>query len=135
MPGYKYSTEAIIRALQATNGLISLAAKTLGCTPQTIYNRANTTKSVQEAIELARLELVDQAELALRAAVLGREPWAVALVLKTLGKNRGFVERTELTGKDGEPVKLEVTGDDLNQARRMALDLEARLLGEGDDDE
>jgi len=41
MPTYRYKTDAIIKALKATNGLVSLAARRLGCVPQTIYTRAN----------------------------------------------------------------------------------------------
>ncbi len=38
------------------------------------------------------------------AAVNKGQPWAVSLVLKTLGKERGYVERGEITGKGGEPI-------------------------------
>jgi len=99
-----YSTEQIIEALRATNGLVSLAARQLGCVPGTIYNRAKNTKSVQQAIDDCRDELIDHAELALRSAVLDKEPWAVGLVLKTLGKNRGYVERQEITGSKDAPL-------------------------------
>jgi hypothetical protein len=106
-----YSTEAMIDALRQTNGLVSLAAKRMGCSASTIYSRAHTTKSVQQAITDSREELVDIAELALRAAVTGKEAWAVALVLKTLGKNRGYVERQEVTGADGEAFTLRFVKD------------------------
>lgn len=99
-----FSTEQIISALEATNGLITLAAQKVGCTPQTIYNRAAKVKKVQEVINEKRDNLVDHAELALRAAVLSKEPWAVAMVLKTLGKSRGYVERQEVTGADGGAI-------------------------------
>ena len=102
----KYSTEQIIQALKESNGLVSLAARRLGCEPQTIYNRAKRVKSMKEVIENCRSELVDLAEDKLRGQVLAGEGWAVCLVLKTLGKNRGYVERSELTGKDGSPVEL-----------------------------
>jgi len=91
----RYTTQEIIDALKATNGLVSLAAKRLGCTAQTIYNRAKRVKAVQEAIDEARAEIVDLAELGLRAAVVDREPWALALVVKTLGRDRGYVERIQ----------------------------------------
>jgi hypothetical protein len=92
---YQYSTDDIIDALKATNGLISLAAKRLGCCSQTIYNRASRVQKVQDTIDACRDELVDLGELALRSAVVGKEPWAVSLVLKTLGRHRGYVGRQE----------------------------------------
>jgi alanine-alpha-ketoisovalerate/valine-pyruvate aminotransferase len=101
MAGYKYSTQQIVDALESVNGMIYLAARKLGCTPQTIYNRMAKSGNIKEACENSRGELVDLSEQKLRMAVLNGEPWAVALVLKTLGKKRGYVERTELTGADG----------------------------------
>ena len=105
---YQYSTEQIIEALRSTNGLVSLAAKRLGCHPATIYSRRDRVQSVAQVIDDSRAELVDLGELALRAAIVGREPWAVALVLRTLGRNRGYVERQEVAGAGGGPVELKI---------------------------
>ena len=110
---YTYSTDSIIAALRETNGLISLAAKRLRCSPGTIYYRARKVQAVQRVIDECRGELVDLGELALRNAVLKGEPWAVGLVLKTLGKNRGYVERQEhdMRGRDGGPLEIEYIND------------------------
>ena len=110
-----YTTEQIISALEATNGLIALAAQRLGCSPQTIYNRANKSKRLKDIIFEKRDNLVDHAELALRAAVLNKEPWAIAMVLKTLGKSRGYVERQEVTGADGGAIIVDWDSIDNNQ--------------------
>ena len=98
----KIPTDKIVTALESTNGLVSLAARKLGCSPQAIYYRSKGTHSIAETIQNSREELVDQAELALRAAVLDREPWAIALVLKTLGRNRGYSEKPDPTGGERE---------------------------------
>ncbi len=110
---YRYSTDEIIDALRATNGLVSLAAKKLKCCPNTIYNRAHSVQGVQRVIDECRAELVDLGELSLRRAVVNGEPWAVGLVLKTLGKERGYVERTEhdMRGRDGGPLEIEYVND------------------------
>jgi len=107
---YTYSTDKIIEALRSTNGLVSLAAKRLGCAPQTIYTRRDKVHAVAQVIDDCRDELVDLGELALRKAVLAGEPWAVGLVLKTLGRDRGYVERVEqeVTGAGGGPLQHEV---------------------------
>lgn len=104
----QYTSEQIIEALNQTNGLVSLAAKRLQCSPQTIYSRAKKVQAVQLAIDEARDELVDYAELALRSAVIAKEPWAVQFTLKTLGKHRGYVEtqRQEISGPDGGAVEV-----------------------------
>ena len=88
----RFSNEMIIVALKKTGGLVSLAAKQLGCNPQTIYNRVHAFPKIQEAIDEARVELIDLAEQRLKKAVKSDEPWAISLVLKTLGKSRGYVE-------------------------------------------
>jgi len=111
MVNEKYTSEQIIAAIKAVDGLVYLAARKLGCGPKTIYNRAKKTQAIQQAIEDSRGELVDIAEQKMRAAVMDREPWAVALVLKTLGKNRGYVERQEHTGAWGGPIAHRVTMD------------------------
>ena len=108
----EYSSDQIIQALKDTNGLVSLAAKRLGCAPNTIYYRAKAVKSVKQAIDDCRGELVDFAELALRLSVIDKAPWAVALVLKTLGKDRGYVERQELTGADSGPLTVRFVDTD-----------------------
>jgi hypothetical protein len=94
-----YPTEDIIKALKNVDGLVSLAAKNLGCSTDTIYKRARRVKAVQQVIDGCRAALVDEAEKALRAAVVGGEAWAVALTLKTLGKERGYIERQEIVNK------------------------------------
>ena len=102
----KYSTKSIIEALSSLNGMVYLAARKLGCTPQTIYNRMKSSVAIREACDNARGELIDISEQKLRNAVINGEPWAVAMVLKTLGKSRGYVERQEVTGAEGGAVMV-----------------------------
>lgn len=106
----RVKTQRIIDCLKEVNGLISLAAKRVPCSPSTIRRRAAAVQSVQAVIDESRGELVDLGELALRRAVVNGEPWAVALVLKTLGKSRGYVERQEVQ-QDGVTVLRVVYGD------------------------
>ena len=95
-----HQTEEIVEALKATNGLVSLAAKMLKVTPQAIYKRAKKVQSIQQVIDDCRKELIDLGELSLRKKIIDGEGWAVALVLKTLGRNRGYVERQEIAPTD-----------------------------------
>ena len=100
----KFTNAQIIEGLNSVNGMVYLAARKIGCNPQTIYNSMKTNTAIREACDNARGELIDISEQKLRAAVLNGEPWAVAMVLKTLGKSRGYVERQEVTGADGGAV-------------------------------
>ena len=104
-----YRTEDIIKALEETHGQIYLAADVLGCSHMTIYRRAEKVKAVQDTISKFRGVLVDKAVLALERGVLKGEQWAVTFALSRLGKDRGYAERQEITGAEGEKLKVEVT--------------------------
>lgn len=93
--GQKYTNQAIIDALAKTRGMIYLAARVIGCSPGTIYHRMARSTAIREAVDNSRGEMIDIAEQKLRMAVDDREPWAVALVLKTIGKSRGYTERPD----------------------------------------
>src|SRR6185295_2403415 len=104
----KYSPAAMAEALTRSKGLVSIAARSLGCSPETIRQYRQRHPLVERAITDARDELVDTAELSLRKRVMEGEGWAVSLVLKTLGRDRGYVERHEQqhTGADGGPIRF-----------------------------
>jgi hypothetical protein len=97
----RYTPQQIIAALEKTKGLQRLAARELGCDRDTILNYIHRYPSVRAVAYTQRGELLDEAEMQLYKAILRGEPWAVILCLKTLGKDRGYVERREVTGKQG----------------------------------
>ena len=92
----KHTDAQIIKALQKKKGLIFLAAKMLGCDPKTVYKRAKESPAVQECIDTERGKIVDTAESKLFGRIEKSDPWAVTLLLKTLGRDRGYVERQEV---------------------------------------
>jgi hypothetical protein len=85
----------MITALKETRGMVYIAADRIGCTADTIYNRSKVSAAVKAAMKTERGKVVDLAELKLFAALSNGEPWAIQMTLKTLGKDRGYVERTE----------------------------------------
>lgn len=105
MPGKpRYTAAEVIAALKETKGMMFLAAKRLGCDHDTVLNYCKRHPSVQAAKDAERGEMVDAAELKLWQSIQNGEAWGITLTLKTLGKDRGYVERTEQTGKDGAPL-------------------------------
>ena len=118
----RYTTEEIVAALKKHNGLVSVAARALKCAPQTISIRAKKESEIRAAIEESRESLVDLAEQKLRAALNKGQPWAISLVLKTLGKERGYVERSELTGKNGTPIATKYDLSKLNDEQLKQLE-------------
>lgn len=85
--------------------MVHLAAEAIGCTPQTVYNHIQRHPTVKQAWENEREKMLDIGELKLYEGVVLREQWAVTLLLKTKGKDRGYVERQELT----EDVNVKIT--------------------------
>lgn len=99
MPRYK--TKELIDALKKTKGMVYIAAKTLGCDPDTILNRARKEPAIAAELKAQRGEVVDTAELKLLQAINDGQPWAIALMLKTQGKDRGYTEKSEVHHSGG----------------------------------
>jgi hypothetical protein len=102
----RYSQEKVIDALKKTKGMVYLAAKELGCEAQTVYNYRDRYPAVRAEMEQQDGEVDDAAEMVLYRAIMAGEPWAVQFRLKTKGKGRGYSERTEITGADGDPLHI-----------------------------
>lgn len=101
----RYSISQVCEAIADTRGLISITAKRLGCSGQTVRDYVARYPLVAQALKDEREKLLDIGEMALVKAVQAGEGWAVCFLLKTLGKDRGFVERQERTGPNGGPVE------------------------------
>lgn len=107
--------EKLINEIWVNKGKVGLVAQRLGVTCKTIYNYADNYATVKKAIDDARGHsdeiLVDTAELKLQAAVVNGQAWAIAYVLRTKGRSRGYAERQE--SEHSGKVTIEVTyGDD-----------------------
>ena len=111
-PYRKYTQEQMIRALEESKGLIAPAARALGCSRDAIRSYLEEYSAVSQAKLDQREAVTDMAENALYQAILDREAWAVCFYLKCLAKDRGYVERAELTGTNGAPVKIRLVYDE-----------------------
>jgi hypothetical protein len=110
-PYRKYTQEEMIKALEESKGLIAPAARALGCSRDTIRSYLEEYTAVAQAKLDQREAVTDMAENALYQAILDREAWAVCFYLKCMAKDRGYVERAELTGAHGAPVKIKLVYD------------------------
>jgi hypothetical protein len=102
----KYSDEAIVTALRDAKGMVYLAARNLGCSPDTIYERRKTVPVVGDVITECRGVVIDTAEQKLWEAIEKGEPWAIQMALKTIGKKRGYVEKQELDVTGLPPISV-----------------------------
>jgi hypothetical protein len=135
-PPQRYTAQQVIAALTETKGMIYLAAQRLGCNAETIRNYCKRYPSVQAARDAQRGQMIDLAELKLWQSIQNGEPWGIAFCLKTIGKDRGYVERQEHTGEDGNAMVLRVVYDQSPSVPALpppqeAVNGQRRLLPEG----
>lgn len=104
----RYTPQQVAAALKKSHGLQFLAAKALGCSHDTIARYIQRYALVRDVAEAQRGELIDLAEDKLLQSIKKGEAWGITLCLKTLGKDRGYVERQEQTGADGKPLQQEM---------------------------
>jgi hypothetical protein len=112
----KASKRKLIKALKTSMGNISAAARNLGMARSYISQVVNSDPELLQIAVDARESMVDNAESALSLAVNRGEAWAVCFLLKTQGKNRGYVERVETKAESKVTVSMraeELTDDDL----------------------
>lgn len=93
----KFKPVDIVHALNETRGMIYLAADRLGCEADTIYSYAKRYASVKEAITRHRGKTTDIAELKLYQAITDGESWAIQFYLRTQGRERGYVEKVDVS--------------------------------------
>lgn len=99
-----YKPKEVIAALRKHNGHIFLTARALRINYTSVRGYIQRYPEVKEAFQAIRGEMVDTAENKLRDAIDNGEQWAVLFVLRTLGKDRGYVEREAPGAADGAPA-------------------------------
>jgi hypothetical protein len=88
-----FSIAQVVDALRAHHGLLVLTAEALGCHRSTLYHYAERYPAVAEAIATERERIVDLAERGLIHHLEEESPWAISLVLRTLGRTRGYEDK------------------------------------------
>ena len=92
MPVPHLSSEKIIKALRASHGVMSDAAKRLGIARCTLYERCYADAAVEAVRTEEREVFVDFAELELVKLVKAGNATAVIYALRTVGAKRGWRE-------------------------------------------
>jgi hypothetical protein len=102
----KPSDADIAIELRRHRGYLQRTAKALGCTSIYVRRRIAESTEVQEAYRDSRDEMVDLAEDVMHQRLQEGSESAAKFVLATLGKDRGYVERMEHTGKGGGSISV-----------------------------
>jgi len=110
-----YKAEDFLTAIPNSKGIIGVIAKRVGCTRKTVYNAMENFVTVKQAIEDEREEGKDFAEGKMFQQINAGNTTMIIFYLKTQAKDRGYVERQEFTGKDGESIPIAVVKMDVDE--------------------
>lgn len=134
-----FRVQEIVEALKVSKGLKAVAARQVGCSYAQMRHFCETNASIKAECEAQLEAVLDTAQLQVIAAASRGDMGACMFLLKTLGRSRGFSERTEVTGKDGGAIehthihlweeKLQAVHEEM-AARKAAIQLE-RTAGGG----
>ena len=106
------TAQQVIDALNETKGMVYLAAERLGCEAKTIYNYRDRYPAVRAAMEQQDGKINDVAEMKLYQALMAGEAWAVQFRLRMKARDRGYAERHEVTGADGNALTIKLSWGD-----------------------
>jgi len=94
----------LIEAMEKCHGIVTDACKTVGISRVTYYEYYKNDTEFKKSIDEIESTVLDFVEGKLFQKIDTGDVTSIIFYLKTKGKNRGYVERQELTGKDGEPI-------------------------------
>jgi hypothetical protein len=119
--GVKVKDELVIKALFASGGVITYAARALKMDREYLSSRVNSSEILRAAADEAIERNLDLAEDKLLTKIGRGHMTAIIFYLKTKGKRRGYIERQETH---------EVSDAELNAEIEREL---ARLAGKAKD--
>lgn len=97
----RYSDKVLEEALRKCQGMVYVAAKALGCSPNTIKARLEKSERLRAIVETESEYVDDVAEMRLSQAIFNGEAWAIKYRLSTKGKARGYTEKQEVEHSGG----------------------------------
>ena len=104
MTGNGYSREDVLAAVKDSKGFITMIAKRLGCSRKHVYTLLKKFPAAAELVEDERESTKDWVEGKLLQRIEKNDTTALIFYAKTQMKDRGYVERQEVSGPDGEPL-------------------------------
>ena len=100
--------ESLLKALEQSLGVVTVACKKADVPRSTYYKWLNEDSDFKREVEDIENIALDFAESKLHEQIQGGNTTATIFYLKTKGKNRGYVERQEITGAEGMPTNFQI---------------------------
>ena len=108
----RYTAQQVADALTAAKGFVSVAAKNLQCSDETVRNYIKRYSACKQAVTDAREAMIDYAEGKLYQNIQNNDTVSILFFLKTQAKHRGYVERgeqrIEVSGANGNDIPIRV---------------------------
>jgi len=98
--------KALLEALEKSLGIVTSACKSVGINRSTHYEWYKTDQEYKDAVDSIADITLDFAESQLHQQIKNGEVSSTIFFLKTKGKKRGYIERQEITGADGNPFQI-----------------------------
>ena len=106
--GNGLSAKGMVTAIEMAKGYVSKACEILKCSRQTWYRYEKKFPTVRQKVDEIREKRHDFVENKLMTQIENDNITAIIFYLKTQCKERGYVERQEITGEKGERLKVQV---------------------------
>lgn len=111
----RYSKRAIKKAIEGSNGLITVVADRLGCQRSTIYRRLAKDDELRRILDDETETVLDITENKLFEQIMSGNITAIIFMLKTRGRERGYGDRLNLLIEHGMEREMETVFDKLQQ--------------------
>lgn len=115
--------EDLLKALAANSGIVASACRAANVSRMTYYRYYNEDPEFREKAEDVKELQKDFAESLILKKMKEGDTTMIIFYAKTQMKDRGYIERKEITGKDGESLMRSQEADlsKLTDAQRDAL--------------
>ncbi len=115
--------QAVLEQLSNTNGIVASACKAAGISRYTFYEWKKTDPEFAEKVEDILELQKDFCEALILKKMRDGDTTMIIFYAKTKMKDRGYVERQEVTGADGKPLAQTQNIDlsTLSEEQREAL--------------
>lgn len=110
--------KAMIEALEKSLGVVTTACKSVGIARSTHYEWYGSDDQYKKAVDDIADVALDFAESQLHKQIQNGEVSSTIFYLKTKGKRRGYIEKTEVDNKHSFPNEIVI--------RRVGRDYEAK---------
>ncbi|QDP57686.1 MAG: hypothetical protein Unbinned6486contig1001_1 [Prokaryotic dsDNA virus sp.] len=101
--------KAILEALEKSLGIVTTACKKVGIGRTQYYNWLKEDVEFAERVKDISNIALDFAESKLHEQIADKNTSATIFFLKTKGKGRGYIERSEVDVSTDDRIKIEIT--------------------------